>query len=235
MQMVDLIFYSCPGSDLSFDTGSRIMKSHIIDSFLTSGLAKQQTLGADQQLFCLGDQCEHYVVIRKGVVRVELLSSAGQQLLLYRIVDGQSCVMTTSCLLGDSRYFAQAITESPVELILLTRDNFDKQLRASAEFRDFVFSGFHERFADLMGRTAELVSSTIDQRLAAALLAECDAPESDQQIELTHQQLAIDIGSAREVVSRRLASFDNRGIIERNRGSIKILDAEKLRLILSTD
>lgn len=183
-------------------------------------------------MFCLGDRCEHFVIIRKGTVRVELLSTTGQQMLLYRIEDGQSCVMTTSCLLGNSHYFAQAFSETPVELVTMTQATFNKQLATSSEFRDFVFSGFHERFAKLINRTTELVTSTVDQRLAAALLAHAQTSGVNMPIEQTHQQLAVDIGSAREVVSRRLASFEKNGLIEKNRGHLKVLDADKLEKLL---
>jgi len=213
------------------------MNPNVIDKLLLSGEAKSQNVPANQSLFCLGDECEHFVIVRDGTVRVELLSTTGQQMLLYRIEDGQSCVMTTSCLLGNSQYFAQALTETPVELVLITRASFNNQLAESAEFRDFVFSGFHERFAGLMSRTTELVTSTVDQRLAAALLAIADAngastAGASKQIDQTHQQLAVDIGSAREVVSRRLASFEKNGLIAKSRGNIEILNADKLRNLL---
>ncbi len=170
--------------------------------------------------------------MQSGTVRVELLSSAGQQLLLYRIDDGQSCVMTTSCLLGNSQYFAQAISETPVDLLMMTQATFRQQLLTSEPFRAFVFSGFHERFAHLMNRTAELATQSIDQRLAAALLAYTESLDGNP-IERTHQQLAIDIGSAREVVSRRLAVFEEKGVIEKTRGAITLKNITKLRELLA--
>jgi len=205
------------------------MSTSIVGTLLKAGKASAVEVMANEPLFCLGNECEHFVVVKAGTVRVELLSTTGQQLLLYRINSGESCVMTTSCLLGNSRYFAQAIAETPIDLILIRREIFDEQLTSSSEFREFVFSGFHERFAELMNRTAELVSSTIDQRLAAALLAYSDVSEVDGIVEQTHQQIAIDIGSAREVVSRRLAIFQQEGTIRKNRGQIEILDADRLR------
>jgi len=208
------------------------MNQTVVDKLIQSGNAKLNNLAAEQTLFCLGDLCEHFVIVRKGTVRVELLSITGQQMLLYRIEDGQSCVMTTSCLLGNSRYFAQAFTETSIELAMMTQATFNEQLKTSSEFRDFVFNGFHERFAKLINRTTELVTSTVDQRLASALLAHSQKSGENIPIEQTHQQLAIDIGSAREVVSRRLASFEKNGLIEKNRGQLKILDADKLEKLL---
>jgi len=209
------------------------MNQNVIDDLIQSGNANTNNLPAGQALFGLGDRCEHFVVVRKGTVRVELLSTTGQQMLLYRIEDGQSCVMTTSCLLGNSRYFAQAFSETAIELVMMTQANFNEQLSSSADFRDFVFNGFHERFAGLINRTTELVTSTVDQRLAAALLAHSESSGKNMPIEQTHQQLAIDIGSAREVVSRRLAVFEKNGLIDKNRGQLTVLDVDQLQKLCS--
>lgn len=205
----------------------------MIDKLIQSGAAVTKSLPSEQALFCLGDTCENFVIVQKGTVRVELLSTTGQQMLLYRIQDGQSCVMTTSCLLGNSQYFAQAFSETSVDIVLMSKTKFDEQLGGSSEFRDFVFNGFHKRFAELMNRTAELVTNTVDQRLAAALLGYSKDINPDVSIVQTHQQLATDIGSAREVVSRRLAAFEEKGFIKKNRGSIEILDVAKLEKLLS--
>jgi len=162
------------------------------------------------------------VFVRTGQVRVELLSTTGQQLLLYRIYGGQSCVMTTACLLGESQYHAQAITETPVELILMPQTVFRANLAESPDFRNFVFNGFSDRLAALLQRTTELATYSVDQRLASALLQHADTTENEGRITLTHEQLAVEIGTAREVISRRLAAFEKKGIIIRHRGYIDI-------------
>ena len=180
-----------------------------------------------QTLFGPGDECAHYVFVRSGSVRVELLSSRGQQLVLYRINSGESCVMTTACLLGTTPCFAQAITETQVDLLLMPAAGFRRRLTESDAFRTFVFTGFSERLAALMQRTAEIASHTIDQRLAAVLLSQSD-PAVDSAVALTHQQLAVEIGTVREVVSRRLAVLESRGLIVRQRGQIQILDRPQL-------
>ena len=200
---------------------------------MQSGIASQSTLPAEQSLFIHGDQCDYYVVVSSGKVRVELLSTSGQQLLLYRIGEGQSCVMTTSCLLGDNQYFAQATTETPVSLLLIPREKFRSLLIESSEFRDFVFDGFSERLSSLMQRTAELATNSVDQRLAASLLANTSAQSNGSSVHLTHEQLAIEIGSAREVVSRRLAAFEKMGLLKRHRGHVEILDRDRLAKRLS--
>ena len=191
--------------------------------------AKVQSVGANQSLFNLGDACNHFVFVKTGLVRVELLSRDGQQLLLYRIQSGQSCIMTTACLLGNSDYYAQAITETPVDLVMIPQLAFQTQLAASPSFRGLVFEGFAERLASLMQRTAQLATQTVDQRLASLLLTQIDLEQGVDTISLTHEQLAIEIGTAREVVSRRLAAFEKRGSLIKYRGYLKIIDAEILK------
>lgn len=200
-----------------------------LSELIDTGKAVLQQVPTGSQLFCLGDECKHYVVVQSGTVRVELLSVAGQQLLLYRIEAGQSCVMTTSCLLGDDQYHAQAIAETDVTMILIPQKIFRVQIENQSEFRDFVFDNFSVRLAAMIKRTTELATQTIDQRLAAALLAHAGDGSS---VSLTHQQLAIEIGSAREVISRRLAQFEKKEVITRQRGHIEITEPDRLAKIV---
>lgn len=211
------------------------MNEPVVQALLQSGDASSQAVPAATALFSLGDACENYVIVKTGSVRVELLTTTGHQLLLYRIAAGESCVMTTSCLLGNNVYDAQAITESDVELILIPRLTFKRLIKDSPDFLEFVFQNFSARLAALVQRTSELTTQTIDQRLAAALLAQAEHSEIENTVTSTHQQIAVDIGSAREVVSRRLAEFEKRSLLERHRGQIVLKDVHMLRRMLQID
>ena len=210
------------------------MKSLDFNELVLKGEAQAKKVPVDQTLFSFGDKCNYYVIVQSGTVRVDLLSKNGQQLLLYKIRDGQSCVMTTSCLLSGSQYYAQAISETPVEIVLMPQKSFHSNLIESREFREYVFNGFSERLAVMLERTAVLATCSIDQRLSAALIAHSEEKGSEQLISLTHEQLAIEIGSAREVVSRRLANFEKNNLIEKQRGHIRIVNLEKLTQLLAT-
>jgi len=210
------------------------MNKPVVQALLDSGDAISQVVPAATQLFCLGDSCENYVIVKSGSVRVELLTTTGHQLLLYRIASGESCVMTTSCLLSNSVYDAQAITESDAELILIARSVFQRLTKESPEFLEFVFQNFSSRLAALVRRTSELTTQTIDQRLAAALLAQAEQSGIENIVTVTHQQIAVDIGSAREVVSRRLAQFEKQGLLERHRGQIELKEPATLRRMLQS-
>lgn len=205
------------------------MSKPLIETLLQSGDAISKMVPAGNLLFCWGDSCDNYVIVKAGTVRVELLTAAGNQLLLYRIDSGESCVMTTSCLFSNSLYDAQATTESDVELILLPRAAFHRLIKESPDFLTFVFDSFGSRLASLVKRTTELTTQTIDQRLAAALLAQVENTDDNLTITLTHQQLSVEIGSAREVVTRRLAHFEQQALLERRRGHIVISDLDAMK------
>ena len=210
--------------------GNVVSNSHI-DELVNCEGAQSTMVPANQTLFSLGDECKHFVFVRSGQVRVELLSTSGQQMVLYRIHDGESCVMTTACLLGNNHYFAQALSETQVDLILIPHAIFRSRLNSSADFRDYVFDGFSARLSALMQRTTELATWTVDQRIASVLSHLMQSHGSP--VNLTHDQLALEIGSAREVVSRRLAVFEKQGIVAKQRGQIDILDAGKLNQLLA--
>jgi len=203
------------------------MISNPVDFLSDSAGTQRKQLDAGAFLFQPGDSCNHFVLVTKGNVRVELLSTTGHQLLLYRINAGQSCVMTTACLIGSTSYTAQAVTESPVELLLLPGKEFRDKLDKTPEFRNFVFNGFADRLSAMMQRTMELVSHSVDQRLAAALVEHSRRHSGDASIALTHEQLAIEIGTSREVITRRLA------VVKRLRGRIEVLDLAGLSRVLA--
>jgi len=184
-------------------------------------------------LFQHGDACANFVVVTSGSVRVELLSAEGDLLLLYRITAGESCIMTSSCLLSDNHYAAQAVTESAVELVLLPKKLFQSELDKSAPFRTYLFDGFSDRLGNLMSRIGSITSQTIDQRLAAVLIEHYQNHSQDKTLQLTHSDLASEIGTSREVVSRRLAVFEKQGLLLRQRGSVQITDINALRLRLN--
>lgn len=190
-------------------------------------IGETQHLPAGTPLFSNSDPCEHYVLVLEGIVRVELLSITGQQLTLYRIYEGQSCVLTTSCLMSGNNYSAQAITETDVAILLLPKKAFNDMLAEFPAFRQFVFDGFSERLSAMMQRTNELATYTIDQRLAAALLARSNV-QQNKVLSITHEELAVEIGTAREVVSRRLSVFEKDGLVRRSRKYLEITDLQLL-------
>ena len=183
-----------------------------------------QELTDKQLVFSQGQPCENYIVLAEGQVKVFTRSVEGRELVLYRIKAGEMCVLTTSCLLGGNNYPAEAVTESSVKAHLLPRSQFNELLDSDREFRHFVFDSFSQRLTALMMQMEQVTLDSVDQRLARFLLQQA----KNNRLQITHQDIAINIGSAREVVSRRLKELEKRGLVRLSRGKIELLDANGL-------
>ncbi|MDK9703365.1 MAG: Crp/Fnr family transcriptional regulator [Sulfuritalea sp.] len=170
--------------------------------------------------------CRGFPFVLDGAIRVVKLSAGGRELPLYRVRAGESCIITSSCLLGHADYNARGVSEGPTTLALLPRQLFDEMLAESA-FRDFVFSLFSERVAELMQLVEEVAFRKLDQRLAALLLGK------GRVVHATHQQLADELGSVREMVSRLLKGFAEQGLVRLGREQVEVLDAAGLREVAS--
>lgn len=184
------------------------------------------SLPADYQVFSQGQACQHYVVITSGSVKVFARSSEGKEVVLYRIKAGEVCVLTTSCLLGNSRYPAEAITETSVSARIIPHKAFDALLAESQAMREFVFNSFSQRLNDLMLQIEQIALESVDQRLNRFLLKHAD---SQHMITATHQEIAVEIGSAREVVSRHLKALEKQQAIKLHRGKLELLDFDVLQ------
>jgi CRP/FNR family transcriptional regulator, anaerobic regulatory protein len=181
-------------------------------------------LPAGKQVFYTGSVCENYLLVLDGVVKVQLMAAdTGREILLYHVRSGDSCVLTTSCLLSGDSYPAEGIVETDVTAFAMSSFAFYRCMELSAFFREFVFKNFSLRLSNIIGRMESVVFETIDQRICKALLS-----SGEKVIAKTHHELAYELGSAREVVSRHLKHFENLGWLSLKRGNIDILDREAL-------
>ncbi len=188
----------------------------------------EMSLPAHQQVFSQGQACQHYIVLTAGHVKVFARSDDGRELVLYRIQPGEVCILTTACLMGNSHYSAEAITESAVTARVIPQRDFNQLLTTSAAFREFVFHNFSQRMTDLMLQLEQVTFASIERRLSHFIYR---MSADSQQLTLTHQAIATEIGSAREVVSRGLKKLEQQGAIQLSRGTIAIIDRTVLRKI----
>ena len=186
--------------------------------------AQAVTVPAGATLFDERQPCQGFPFVLAGAIRVAKVAANGRELPLYRVTPGESCIITSSCLLGNVPYNARGTTEGETTLMMLPRDMFS-ELLAQAPFRNFVFNLFAERMADLMRLVEEVAFLKLDQRLAALLLGR------GRIVRATHQQLADELGSVREMVSRLLKGFAEQGLVALGRERIEIRDAAGLRRI----
>jgi CRP/FNR family transcriptional regulator len=183
-------------------------------------------------IFREGLACEAYPIIVSGRVRVQKTGANGREIALYRVGPGETCVITTACLMRDAVYDAEAVAETDVTARVLPKAEFRELLASSESFREFVFRTFSARLASLLGRIEEVAFERIDRRLAQRLI---DAVGDAGEVEATHRALAVELGTAREVVSRKLKEFERSGWIELHRGGLRILNLERLRRIVQDD
>lgn len=179
-------------------------------------------------IFGPGNSPENMLFLLDGTVRVQQVSDTGHEIVLYRINAGESCVLTTACLLAYDDYSAEGVAESEVQAAAVPRQVFDDLVAQSPSFRSFVFAAFSKRITDLFLMIDEVAFQRIDTRLAHKLI---ELSKGDEQIATTHQKLSVELGTAREVISRQLQEFQRRGWVEQSRGTVKILERSKLQTL----
>jgi CRP/FNR family transcriptional regulator len=201
-----------PGNDIALEQSRR--QAQVVE------------LPPGYEVFRHGDACRNYLIVIDGSVRVQALSPGGREVTLYRVTSGQSCVITTSCLISQEVYPAEGITESETSALVFPQGAFNELLGRSEAFRRFVFASQGQRLSDLIHRVEDVAFGRVDARLARMLVGQ--SKRNAGTVAATHQQLASELGTAREVVSRQLKVFERRGWIKVRRGSVEILDAESL-------
>lgn len=170
-------------------------------------------------IFGPGQTPENYLLLLKGSVRVQQVSETGREIVLYRVSAGESCALTTACLMGYEDYQAEGVAETATEAVAIPRATFDTLIAQSPAFRQFVFNAFSSRITNLFRLIEEVAFSRIDIRLAHKLV---ELGGREGRVALTHQQLASELGTAREVISRQINEFQRRGWISASRGEILI-------------
>ncbi len=183
-------------------------------------------------IFGPGKSPENLLLLLEGRVRVQQVSEAGREIVLYRVEAGQSCVLTTACLLAHEGYSAEGIAETDVRAVAIPRTVFDDLIAQSVAFRTFIFTAYSKRITDLFQIIEDIAFQRVDIRLAQKLL---DLERGTGQIKATHQQLAAELGTAREVISRQLGEFQRRGWIRQSRGSVELVDTVGLERLAALD
>jgi len=176
-------------------------------------------LKAGQYVFHAGDSCNNFLIVAQGSVRVSIMAETGREIVLYRVEDGQTCVLTSVCLFSGAFYDAEGIAEMDTEAYVLPKPVFLDLLGTSAQFREFVFSSYGEKMHELISLVQEVIHRHVDRRLARLLLARVEAG----RVGLTHQALANELNTAREVVTRLLREFERKGWVRLARGHIDVI------------
>lgn len=171
-------------------------------------------------IFRPGEMAQGFAVVLSGRIEVFLTGPSGREILLYAVEPGSSCVLTTLALLGGDTYGGEAITSRDTRVVVIPRAMFRRLMDSSAGFRAHVFTAFSTRMQDMMALLERVAFHRVEARLAAELLELAQ----DGEVRATHQELATRIGSAREVVSRRLDAMARAGLVATERGMVELRD-----------
>jgi CRP/FNR family transcriptional regulator, anaerobic regulatory protein len=176
-----------------------------------------------QVLFDLGEDCDYIPLLKSGSIRVVKPFPTGWEMLLYRVLPGQVCILTVNCLLSSWKHLARVAVEKDLKAVSIPRESFSRLIEASSDFRGFVFSNYSISLFSMLNCVEAVLTQPIEQRLAKVLL-----DKGTDVIGVTHQGLADEMGTAREVVSRILKDFEDKGIVKLKRGMIFIQDQAAL-------
>lgn len=184
---------------------------------------------AGAAVFAPGQKADSFFVLLEGSVRVGRQSDTGREVVLYRVQAGESCVLTTACMLSLDAYSADGVVEADLRAVAIPRDTFDDLIARSPVFRAFVFAAYSRRIADLFLLVDDIVFQRMDVRLAARLL---ELADDDGRVRATHQALSSEIGTAREVVSRALGEFQRKGWVAQSRGEVRLIRRDAIERMI---
>ncbi len=193
---------------------------------LATLIQSSMRIPAGSEVFAEHQPCQGFPLLLAGSIKVVKQASNGREMVLYRVTPGGSCIISSSCLLGHSDYNARGIAETALTLLALPVKTFAGLLVDSTPFRDFVFHLFAERIGELMQLVEEVAFNRLDQRLAKLILA-----RKEETLTVTHQQLADELGSVREIVSRLLKGFVAQGLVSLGREQLTVTNRQGLQNI----
>ena len=182
-----------------------------------------------REIFVEGDQVDGIALLISGTVRVYKISETGREITLYRFGEGESCVITANAILHQQNFPAIAIVEEDAEAVMIPAELFRDWVRRYDPWRDFVFNLVSERLARVIEIVDVVAFQRMDRRVASFLL---ERSRSQNPVQITHQEVANEVGSSREVISRLLEEFTKREYVRLSRGEIEVLDPEGLQTYL---
>jgi CRP/FNR family transcriptional regulator len=193
---------------------------------------QQTTLPGGVEVYREGETCQRVAFVGEGSIRVFKRHDGGREITLYHVRQSESCILTTSCVLTGQRYPATAIVENdhPVEAVIIAPEQFYKWVHEHQIVRDYVFNMMSHRISDMMALIEEITFGKMDNRIAHFLIEKFTGEGTFlRSIHITHEQIADELGTAREVVSRLLKEFEKAGALELGRGRVRMTNERLLR------
>ena len=192
----------------------------LIKGILAAG--RRQRIPAGTQIYREGDACAAIAFVLSGEVRVYKIGQTGREITLYEIGPGETCILNASCILAGQRYPAHAVTDADTDLLLVPSAEFRQMVSEHERMREFVFALLSRRLSGVMELVEEIAFGRMDERLMDYLVER----SGDNRLETTHQRIANDLGTSREVVSRLLKDLERKGKVRLARNEITLLEQE---------
>jgi len=187
---------------------------------------RYETAHIGETLMEEGRVCLGIALVMSGSIRIYKISETGREVTLYRIRPGETCVLAASCMLGGMTFPIIAEAEQETELFMIPKQTFETEFARSSVMQRFIFRQNAEKLVDIISVLDDIAFERIDKRLIRYLLANGDT------LKTTHEKIAMELGTAREVVSRLLKDFENQGLVGLRRGSVKIKKRRQLENFL---
>lgn len=204
------------------------------DSFKQTLTNAGNVVTLDEGSFYLreGDVCQHVAIIGEGRLRVFKVSDTGREITLYQVGAGESCLLNITGVMTRDPSPASAIVEKSVTALVFPADQFQSWFATNDQVREFVFGLMARRMTAVMQLVEEITFKRMDERVGQ-FLRERFASENNPEpvLTATHEQIAAELGTAREVVSRLLKEFERLGAIRLSRGRIFLQDPGALEAI----
>jgi len=196
-----------------FRRSSDVLVNNLLDS------ASRQSIPAGKQIYSEGDDCSAIAFVLSGEIRVFKTGQTGREITLYEIGPGETCILNASCILSGRSYPANAVALTDVDVFLVPSAAFRRLVDEHEQMRDFVFTLLSRRLSDVMELVEEVAFGRMDERLLEYLIEK----SADGKLETTHQKIAGDLGTSREVVSRLLKDLERKQTVRLSRNSISLL------------
>lgn len=178
--------------------------------------------------------CTGLLVVESGQLRAYILSDEGREITLYRLFDRDICLLSASCMIRSIQFDVTVVAEKDTRLWVIPAEVYKGVMESSAPAANFTNELMATRFTDVMWLIEQIMWKSLDKRLAAFLLEEA-AIEGSNELKITHEAIANHIGSHREVITRMLRYFQGEGLVRLSRGTVAILDEERLKSLAGTD
>lgn len=206
-----------------WDNLSESEKLSLVNNSSFNNYKKGEIIQNGGDIDCIG-----VIVVKGGTLRTYMLSEEGRDVTLYRLYEGDVCILSASCVIQSITFDVHIEADSDCEIIAISLPAFSRLSQTNIYVECFVYRTATERFSDVMWAMQQILFMSFDKRLATFLLDEI-AKTEDELIKLTHEEIAKYMGSAREVVTRMLRIFADDGIVQLSRGAVRIIDKKKLR------